>query len=97
MEDLCKLAEDSLKELEGMLDGYDLVVADEFVTMVARRLITEDAALSFISGRPEHLELVLTGRGATERLRQAADLVSEVGKVKHYADGGLRARKGIEY
>ena len=97
MEDLCKLAEDSLEELGGMLDGYDLVVADEFITMVARRLITEDAALGFISRRPEHVELVLTGRGATERLRQAADLVSEVGKVKHYADGGLRARKGIEY
>ncbi len=97
MEKLCQLAQDSLKELEGMLDEYDLVVADEFVTMVARRLITEDAALSFISGRPEHVELVLTGRGATERLMDAADLVSEVGKVKHYADGGLRARKGIEY
>ncbi|KKL90796.1 hypothetical protein LCGC14_1901100, partial [marine sediment metagenome] len=83
MEDLCKLAEDSLEELGGMLDGYDLVVADEFNTMVARRLITEDAALGFISRRPEHVELVLTGRGATERLRQAADLVSEVGKIKH--------------
>jgi cob(I)alamin adenosyltransferase len=99
-EDMDKLrmkAEEAIKVLGSMLEDYDVVVADEFVTMVARGLLKEDAALSFISGKPDGVELVLTGRGATEGLKEVADLVSEVKKVKHYADTGLYARKGIEY
>ncbi|MCK4911514.1 MAG: cob(I)yrinic acid a,c-diamide adenosyltransferase, partial [Thermodesulfovibrionales bacterium] len=87
----------ALRELEDMMGGYDLVVADEFVTMADRGLISEEAALEFMAARPEGVELVLTGRGASQALRDAADLVSEVQKVKHYVDRDVSARKGIEY
>ncbi len=90
-------ATEALRELGAMIGQYDLVVADEFVTMVDRGLISEEAALEFMGARPEGVELVLTGRGASQALMDAADLVSEVQKVKHISDKGISARKGIEY
>ena len=40
---------------------------------------------------------MLTGRRAPEELIAAADLVSEVVKVKHPMDAGIRAQQGIEW
>ena len=42
-------------------------------------------------------ELVLTGWNAWPELVERADLVTEMRKVKHYYDGGLGARPGIEF
>ncbi|MCE5275677.1 MAG: cob(I)yrinic acid a,c-diamide adenosyltransferase, partial [Deltaproteobacteria bacterium] len=42
------------------------------------------------------LEFVLTGRGATQPMIDAADLVTEMKEVKHYYARGVNARKGIE-
>jgi len=43
------------------------------------------------------VDLILTGRLADPRLVQAADLVTEMVKVKHPFDKGIAARKGFEY
>ena len=40
---------------------------------------------------------MLTGRRAPEELIAAADLVSEVVKVTHPMDAGIRAQQGIEW
>jgi cob(I)alamin adenosyltransferase len=47
--------------------------------------------------KPEKLELVLTGRGVTEKIIEKADLVSEVKEVKHPFSQGIKSREGIEY
>ena len=39
----------------------------------------------------------ITGRDAAPELIEAADLVSEVVKVKHPMDAGIRAQQGIEW
>ena len=39
----------------------------------------------------------MTGRDAPAELIAAADLVSEVAKVKHPMDEGIRAQQGIEW
>ncbi|MEA2290742.1 MAG: cob(I)alamin adenosyltransferase, partial [Solirubrobacteraceae bacterium] len=39
----------------------------------------------------------VTGRDAPPSLLAAADLVSEVVKVKHPMDAGIRAQQGIEW
>jgi cob(I)alamin adenosyltransferase len=36
-----------------------------------------------VRAKPQNLELVLTGRGATEALIKKTDLVNEVEEVKH--------------
>ena len=76
---------------------YDLLVLDEVVVATAYRLIEESTLLAFLEKRPEHLEIVMTGRGASQKLIEASDLVTEMRKIKHYYDKGVMARRGIEY
>ena len=76
---------------------YDILVIDEFMAAYRYGLIPQDAALAFLREKPVGLEIVLTGRDPDERLVELADYVSEIRKVKHPFDRGIRARKGIEY
>lgn len=76
---------------------YDLVVLDEINVALGYQLITLDEVLKLIADRPPQVELILTGRYADARLLEAADLVTEMVKVKHPYDKGIPARQGIEY
>jgi len=76
---------------------YDLVIADEANVAVAMGVLNEEAVLDLMAAKPAHVELVLTGRGATEAIMAAADLVTEMRAVKHYYEKGVAARKGIEH
>ncbi len=76
---------------------YDLVVLDEVNVAVAYNLVSIEEVLKLIADKPARVELILTGRYADNRLLQAADLVTEMVKVKHPFDAGIKARKGIEY
>ena len=81
-----------------MLSGdYDLVVLDEVNVAVAWKLIGIDKVIELIKNKPAGVELILTGRYAEAELIELADLVTEMVKVKHPFDNGIRARKGIEY
>ncbi|WP_336021762.1 cob(I)yrinic acid a,c-diamide adenosyltransferase [Halobellus salinisoli] len=78
--------------------GVHLLVLDEILYAVDKGLLDESDVLDLIDAKPENLELVLTGSHThPEYLRDAADLVTEVRKVKHPFDAGIRARKGTEY
>ena len=50
-----------------------------------------------VDKKPEGMELVLTGRNATEVVIKRADLVSCIGKIKHPYDNSISQRRGIEY
>ena len=78
-------------------DVYDVLVMDEFMAAYNYGLIGHDAAFAFLREKPERLEVVLTGRDPDEALVELADYVSEIRKVKHPFDRGIRARRGIEY
>jgi cob(I)alamin adenosyltransferase len=77
---------------------WDVVIADELCVTVHLGLLPETAALELLTVRPPDVELVLTGRYATQGIMAAADLVTEMTEVKHYySSEGLAARKGIEF
>lgn len=76
---------------------HHVVIADELNGAVRAGLIPVDQVLDLIAVRPDHVELVITGRNAHARLKQQADLVTEMRKLKHYFDKGVGAREGIEY
>jgi cob(I)alamin adenosyltransferase len=76
---------------------YDLVVLDEINVALDFHLIEMDDVINLIKNRPSHVELILTGRHADGRLIEMADLVTEMVKVKHPFDKGVKARQGIEY
>ncbi len=83
---------------EAMLSGsYDLVVLDEVNVAVAWKLVELDEVIKLISDKPQHVELILTGRYADRELVKMADLVTEMLKIKHPYDEGIISRKGIEY
>ena len=75
---------------------YDVVILDEITIPVSMGVLSENAVLDLIDNRPENVELIITGRRATEKILDAADLVSDMKEVKHYYDKGVLSRKGIE-
>ena len=83
---------------EAMLSGnYDIVVLDEVNVALHFKLIELDEVVRLIGEKPQNVELILTGRYADAKLIELADLVTEMVKLKHPYDKGVKARKGIEY
>ncbi len=78
-------------------DGYDLIILDEFNTAAALKLFSEEVALKFLAEKPNHIELVLTGRHALPSILARADLVTEMKMIKHYYYQGVKAREGLDY
>ncbi len=76
---------------------FDLVILDEINVAVYFQLLGVDEVLQLIKDKPPHVELILTGRNAPEKLIEIADLVTEMRKIKHPFDKGVKARKGIEF
>ena len=83
---------------EDVMSGqYDIVVLDEINMAVYFKLLEVDEVLQLIKDKPPRVELILTGRRADEKIIAAADLVTEMLKIKHPYDKGIKARKGIEF
>jgi cob(I)alamin adenosyltransferase len=59
-------------------------------------LIREQDLLGLIINKPYDTELVITGRHASSRVIENADLVTEMVPIKHYFEKGVPARVGIE-
>ena len=76
---------------------HGLVILDEINSTVTLGMLAEADAFAVIKSKPEKTELVLTGRNAPPAFRELADLVSEVGLVKHYFYHGVPARFGLDY
>lgn len=77
-------------------ENYDMIVFDEILGAIEAGLLDEKPVLEFLKNKPEHLEVVLTGRYPSDELVEMADYVSRVDKVKHPFDKGIPARAGIE-
>ena len=76
---------------------YDLIIADEINYCIFRGLLSVEKAIQIVEDRPKNVELVFTGRYAHEELVERADMVTEMKKIKHHFDKGIRARIGIEF
>ena len=77
--------------------GCDLLVLDEVMSACSTGMVDEGRLLALLAGRSEGLEVVLTGRGPSQALLDAADYVTEMKLVKHPFQRGIPAREGIEY
>ena len=77
--------------------SYDLIILDEIVFCLSRRLARFEDVEAIIDERAATVELVLTGRDADEALIARADLVTRMENVKHPYSSGSIARSGIEY
>lgn len=94
-----RLAKEALDYLSDVLnsDEYDLIIADEINVAMSWNLLTSEEVIEVLKGRNKNKEVVLTGRGAPDKIIEYADLVTEMVMVKHPFDKGIGARRGIEY
>jgi len=76
---------------------YDMVILDEINVAIFKKLVSVEEVLKLIEIKPPHVELVLTGRYADEKIIEKADLVTEMKEIKHYFNAGVGARLGIEH
>jgi cob(I)alamin adenosyltransferase len=78
---------------------YDVVVLDEIIGSVTGGLLKLRPVLELVDGKPEQLDLVLTGHRGEElpELLERADLITEMVKRKHPYDSGILAKKTIDY
>jgi cob(I)alamin adenosyltransferase len=78
-------------------ERYEFLLLDELTYAVKYGWIPEQEIVTALRDRPGFQHVVVTGRDAPQGLIDAADLVSEVVKVKHPMDAGIRAQQGIEW
>lgn len=76
---------------------YHLIVMDEANIAIDLGMIPLQEMKDALLNKPEHVEVVLTGRRAHPEMIELAHLVTEMRPIKHYWDIGVKARKGIEY
>jgi len=78
-------------------EEHDLYLLDEFTYPINWGWVDLDDVLETLASRPGRQHVVITGRRADPRLVEAADLVTEMTKVKHPMDAGQKGQRGIEW
>ena len=73
-----------------------MLILDEINVAADLNLVSEELLIRFAKKKPDHLELVLTGRNPGPALLELADYVSEIHCVKHPYEKGICSRIGIE-
>ena len=76
---------------------YDVLILDEIVLCFSKGLAKLEDIKDIIDRRERGVEIVMTGRGASEELIAMADLVTEMKNIKHPFDKGMKGRRGIEF
>jgi cob(I)alamin adenosyltransferase len=74
-----------------------LLVLDELNIALRYDYLDLDAVVADLQARRPDLHVVVTGRNAKPALIEAADLVTEMGSVKHHFAAGVKAQEGIEF
>jgi len=94
-----KLARQGLEKIARIIRSgeYDVVVMDEVNVAVYYKLFEPADVIEILKNKPEHVEIILTGRYAPQEFIDIADLVTEMREIKHYYQKGVLAREGIEY
>lgn len=77
--------------------SFGLIILDELNIALRYDYLDLDAVVAALKARRENLHVVVTGRNAKPALVEAADLVTEMGQVKHHFAAGVKAQQGIEF
>ncbi|WP_224276372.1 cob(I)yrinic acid a,c-diamide adenosyltransferase [Nocardioides lacusdianchii] len=78
-------------------ERHDLYVLDEFTYPMKWGWVDVDEVVETLTSRPGRQHVVITGRHADPRLIEAANLVTEMGQVKHPMEVGQKGQRGIEW
>ncbi len=75
----------------------DLLILDEALDAYQLGLLNAEMFPTIVYSKPPALELVITGHKPDAQIIEAADYVTEMKKIKHPYDRGIKGRKGIEF
>ncbi|MGH3357058.1 MAG: cob(I)yrinic acid a,c-diamide adenosyltransferase [Nocardioidaceae bacterium] len=78
-------------------EAHDLYVLDELTYPISWSWVDIDDVVDTLANRPGRQHVVITGRRADPKLVDAADLVTDMTKVKHPMDTGQKGQRGIEW
>lgn len=76
---------------------HDFYVLDEFTYPLRWGWVDTGEVLEVLGSRPGRQHVVITGRDAPQPLLDAADLVTEMAKIKHPMDTGRKGQRGVEW
>ena len=76
---------------------HELVIFDELTYLCAWGWLDTSDVTAAIRDRPEHVNVVVTGRDAPVELVEVADTVTEMREVKHAYQQGISAVRGIDF
>ncbi|MGC5027719.1 cob(I)yrinic acid a,c-diamide adenosyltransferase [Tsukamurella sp. DT100] len=78
-------------------EQHRFYVLDEFTYPLKWGWIDVDEVVETLANRPGNQHVIITGRDAPQALMDAADLVTEMTKIKHPMDAGRKGQRGIEW
>ncbi|WP_057464424.1 cob(I)yrinic acid a,c-diamide adenosyltransferase [Pseudovibrio sp. POLY-S9] len=73
-----------------LLDELNIVLRYEYIPL-------EDVVAFLRDEKPDDVHVVITGRNAKDELIEIADLVTEMGQIKHPFRSGVKPQEGIEF
>ena len=76
---------------------YQLLILDELTYAVKYGWVPVEEVVDALQQRSPVTNVVVTGRDCPDEIVAVADTVTEMRKVKHAYDDGVKAIKGIEY
>ncbi len=84
---------------KAMLNGgsFDLLIFDELTYAVKYGWVPVEEVVQALEQRSPNTNVVITGRDCPPEIIEIADTVTEMRKIKHAYDQGIKAKKGIEY
>jgi cob(I)alamin adenosyltransferase len=77
--------------------SFGLIILDEINIALRYDYLDLDTVIAALASRRADLHVVVTGRNAKPPLIEAADLVTEMGQIKHHFAAGIKAQQGIEF
>jgi cob(I)alamin adenosyltransferase len=83
----------------GLMDdpSIGLIVLDELNIALRYDYLPLDEVVAQLTARRSDLHVIVTGRNAKPALIEAADLVTEMGAIKHHFSAGVKTQAGIEF
>ncbi len=89
--------ENNARLAEALQQPCDLLILDEICAARNSGMVDEALAKQAVLERPQHREVVLTGRNPEAWMVEAADYITEMRPRRHPYEQGIPARKGIEF
>jgi cob(I)alamin adenosyltransferase len=76
---------------------HRLVIFDELTYLCNWGWLDTAEVVAAVRARPDHVNVVITGRDAPEALIEVADTATDMREIKHAYQRGIRALRGVDY